>query len=82
MGIAASLLLIAAGAILRWAVTTNTSGIDLHVVGIILLIIGIIGLVLALFAWFGWWEWRPWMRSRTVYRDQGPTYDERGRRIS
>ena len=32
MGITASLILIAVGAILRWAVTTHTSGIDLHVV--------------------------------------------------
>ena len=82
MGIAASLLLIAAGAVLSWAVTAHASGINLHIVGIILLVVGIIGLILSLFAWFGWWEWRPWMRTRTVYRERGPTYDERGRRIS
>ena len=57
MGLGTSLFLIAAGAILRWAVNVSTSGIDLHTVGLILLIIGGIGFVLALF----------WM---TVYADR------------
>ncbi len=36
MGPAASLLMIAAGAIMTWAVTTNASGFSIHTVGIIL----------------------------------------------
>ena len=36
MGISVSLILIAVGAILTWAVTATTSGIDLNVVGVIL----------------------------------------------
>jgi hypothetical protein len=48
MTIGASLLLIAAGAILHWAVTDSLSGVDLTTVGTILLIVGIVGLILGL----------------------------------
>ena len=41
MGISVSLVLIAVGAILTWAVTTTVSGIDLNVVGVILIIGGL-----------------------------------------
>lgn len=47
-----SLFLIAVGAILRYAVTATTSGIDLQVVGLVLMIVGIVGLILSLL-WFG-----------------------------
>jgi heme/copper-type cytochrome/quinol oxidase subunit 2 len=50
-----SLLLIAAGAILRYAVTATASGIDLRVVGLVLMIVGIVGLVLSLL-WIGVWS--------------------------
>jgi heme/copper-type cytochrome/quinol oxidase subunit 2 len=63
MTIGTSLLLIAAGAILRYAVTAEASGIDLRVVGLVLMIIGIVGLVLSLL-WIGVWS-----RSR---RPPGP----------
>ena len=43
-----SILLIAAGAILTWAVTDNTTGFDLHTIGIILLVVGIVGLIASL----------------------------------
>ena len=48
MTIGASLFLIAAGAILRYAVTWQPSGIDISVVGLILLIVGVIGLILSI----------------------------------
>ncbi|WP_445151994.1 DUF6458 family protein [Baekduia sp. Peel2402] len=48
MGIGTSLFLIAAGAILKFAVTDSISGVDLTTVGLILMIVGIIGLVLSL----------------------------------
>jgi hypothetical protein len=44
-----SILLIAIGAILRYAVTATVSGISLQTVGLILMIVGIAGLVLSLF---------------------------------
>jgi beta-lactamase regulating signal transducer with metallopeptidase domain len=49
MGIGTSLFLIAAGAILRWAVSDAIQGVNLATVGLILLIVGIVGLVISLF---------------------------------
>ncbi|MDX6628191.1 MAG: hypothetical protein QOH00_437 [Gaiellales bacterium] len=54
MGISASLVLIAAGAILKWAVTATTSGINLDTVGVVLMIVGAVGLVLSLIFWSSW----------------------------
>jgi uncharacterized protein DUF6458 len=54
MGISISLLLIAAGAILTWAVSAEASGIDIQVVGVILLVVGIVGLVLSFVFWSSW----------------------------
>jgi hypothetical protein len=52
MTIGASLLLIAAGAILRFAVSTvSTHGIGVHMIGDILMIIGIVGILLWLLIW-------------------------------
>ena len=48
MGIGTSILLIAVGAILRYAVTVTVSGVELQTVGLILMIVGIIGLVISL----------------------------------
>jgi uncharacterized protein DUF6458 len=45
MAIGTSLFLIAAGAILRYAVNADISSIDLQTVGLILLVVGVIGLV-------------------------------------
>lgn len=49
MTIGSSIFLIAVGAILRYAVTASVSGIDLQVVGLILMVAGVIGLVIGLF---------------------------------
>ncbi len=54
MGVGVSLLLIAAGAILTWAVTATLTGVSIHTVGVILLIIGIVGLVLSMIFWSSW----------------------------
>lgn len=48
MGIGTSIVLIAAGAILKWAVNADVSGIELTTIGTILLVVGILGLVLSL----------------------------------
>ena len=48
MGIGTSIFLIAVGAILAFAVDVNTSAVDLHTVGWILMIVGAIGLVASL----------------------------------
>ena len=48
MGIGISLLLVAAGAVLIWAVHVTVSGVDLVTVGWVLLIVGAIGALVAL----------------------------------
>ncbi len=50
-----SLFLIAVGAILRYAVTATVSGINLQVVGLVLMIVGVVGLVLSFF-WIAVWS--------------------------
>jgi hypothetical protein len=47
MSLGASLFLIAAGAILRYAVTASISGVDIQTVGLIFMVVGIIGLILS-----------------------------------
>ena len=54
MGIGTSIFLIAVGAILRYAVTGSVEGLDLDVVGLILMIAGGVGLVLT-FLWMTIW---------------------------
>jgi len=54
VGISLSILLIAVGAVLAWAVNAEVSGIDVQVAGIILVIVGAIGLVLSLVFWSSW----------------------------
>ena len=44
-GIGASLVLIALGAILAWAVTNEAEGFNINTIGIILLVVGIVGLL-------------------------------------
>ena len=48
MTIGASLLLIAVGAILKFAVTATLSGVDLQTIGVVLMVVGAVGLVLGL----------------------------------
>ncbi len=54
MGIGVSILLIAVGAILAFAVNVTTTGIDLDTVGVILMIVGLLGLLLSLVFWSSW----------------------------
>ena len=54
MGITASLLLSALGAILIWGVNASVSGLDVHAIGAILLVVGIIGFVLSIVFWSSW----------------------------
>ena len=55
MGITISILFIAAGAIMRWAVTvSSTDGFNIHTAGLILFIIGIVGAVVSLAFWSSW----------------------------
>jgi Domain of unknown function (DUF6458) len=68
MGIGVSVFLIAAGAILTFAVHATVSGLAIHTVGIILMIAGALGLIvtLTIFA--------PRRRSSLVEARTVPTY--------
>ncbi len=48
MSIGTSLVLIAVGAILKYAVTGSVSGLNVQTVGVILMVVGVVGLVLSL----------------------------------
>lgn len=54
MGIGVSLLLVAVGAILVWAVNATVSGLELTTVGWILLAVGAAGALLSLIFWSSW----------------------------
>ncbi len=54
MGVGTSLVFVAVGAILRFAISVTTSGVDIHTIGVILMIIGAIGFVISLFFWSSW----------------------------
>ena len=74
MGIGTSLLLIAVGAILRFAVTDSISGISLSTVGLILLIVGIVGLVISLFMTQMWYRRSDTVVTRDRYVDPPTRY--------
>lgn len=54
MGIGLSLFLLAAGAILTFAVDVTTEGVDLDTIGVILMVVGGLGLLLFLTVWGSW----------------------------
>lgn len=64
VGLPVSLLLIAVGAILAFAVTAQTSGIDIQTVGWILIAVGLLGVLLSLIMWDTWAGPGYWRRSR------------------
>jgi hypothetical protein len=76
MGITTSLLLIAAGAIMRFAVTAQATGFSIHTVGVILMIVGIVGAILSIAFWASWGGFGGARR-----RDTNTTYVERDRTI-
>jgi uncharacterized YccA/Bax inhibitor family protein len=65
-----SLLLIAVGAILKWAVSAHVSGISLQTVGTILLIVGIIGLIISALLTAGLFGRRDRVAAQPVVRDR------------
>jgi hypothetical protein len=72
MGIGVSLILIAVGAILTWAVNATVSGLDINTVGVILMIVGAIGLVLSLMFWSSWGGVGGGARRRTTVVEDAP----------
>jgi hypothetical protein len=74
MGITVSILMIAAGAILRWAVSATADGFNIQTIGLILFIVGIVGALLSLAFWSSWGGFR---RSTTVVEDSTIVDDRR-----
>ncbi len=71
MGVGTSLIVFAAGAILRFAVTVTATGFNLHTIGVILMIVGVVGFILSLAFWSSWGGFGGTSRrSRTVV--EGP----------
>jgi hypothetical protein len=54
MGLSASLILIAVGAVLTWAVTADAEGFNVNTVGIILMVVGLAGALISLIFWSSW----------------------------
>jgi hypothetical protein len=48
MTIGTSIVLIAIGAVLKWAVTAHVNGFNIQTAGTVLFVVGLVGLVLAL----------------------------------
>jgi hypothetical protein len=74
MGIGVSLILIAVGAVLTWAVSATTSGVNIHTVGVILMVVGAAGLLISLVFWSSWGAGVPGYagRRRTTTIDEAP----------
>jgi hypothetical protein len=67
MGFVISLILIAFGAILTWAVHSTSGSVDVNVVGVILMIVGFVVFALSIVLWRSWWGVGFW---------EGGVYDE------
>lgn len=84
MSTSVGIVLVAAGAILRFAVpATYILGLNVHVVGVIVMLAGVIALLLSLLVWGPLSRRRnrsggygsgapPFARQRSVYQDQPP----------
>jgi len=68
MGVGVSLFLIAVGLILWLAVNVDARGVDINMVGVILVVVGAIGLLLSMIFWSSWGGVGGWRRE-TVVRD-------------
>jgi hypothetical protein len=73
MSIAGAIILVAVGAILRYAVSDSIDGVDLETIGLILMIAGAAGFVLTLMLEFGG---RSRRTERVVEREGRPVERE------
>ena len=73
MTVGTSILLIAVGAILRYAVNAHSSVVNIQTVGLILMIAGIIGLILSLLYMAFWADRTRRPAAREPYVDEPPT---------
>ena len=76
MGIGVSLILIAVGAILTWAVNAEVSGLELQTIGIILMVVGAVGGLISLIFWSSWGGIGGYRRE-TIVRDTDRVVERR-----
>ena len=67
MAIGTSIVLIAVGAILKYAVSVDTEGFNLNTIGVILMVVGIVGLLISLLMGSLWADRRT---ERRVVRER------------
>ena len=83
MGFGTSIVLLAVGAILRFAVSVTTTGFNLHTIGLILMIVGALALVLPSVFWSSWGGFSGasggYRRQRRVTQDGAGGYVEEER---
>jgi hypothetical protein len=70
MGIVISMLAITAGAIMRYAVSAQGQGFNVHTTGMVLMVVGVIGAVLSIAFWASWGGFARTGRRGTVVGDQ------------
>ena len=71
MGLGASIVIFAIGAILKWGITATANGINLDAVGVILMVVGIVGVLISTLFLM---SWSPFPYRRVVrdhYVDDG-----------
>lgn len=54
MGIVVSMLMIAVGAVMRFAVTAEGEGFNVQTTGVVLMVVGVIGALLSIGFWASW----------------------------
>ena len=72
MGVGASLVLFAVGAVLRFATSVHTTGFNIHGIGVILMIVGGVGFLISLVFWSSWGGFGGSSRRRQTTTD-GPS---------
>jgi hypothetical protein len=66
MGIGTGIFLFAVGAIMRFAVSVQMQGFNVHTVGVILMVVGALSAVLSMFFWQSWGGFHRGAREGTV----------------
>ena len=66
MGIVVSMLMITAGAIMRFAVSATATGFSIHTTGVILIVVGLVTAVMSVVYWASWGGFGGGLSRRSV----------------
>jgi hypothetical protein len=77
MGAGSGIVVFAVGAIMRFAITVNSTHFNVHTIGVILMIVGAIAFVISLVFWSSWGGFGGYRRDRTIVNGDGTTRQER-----